>query len=273
VLINWAACERAMRAVPYSRRHWVVKHTSGFCSVGKMMHRWKQWPSNECPRCGEPEDAAHVWRCSDPEAVQLWSRSVAKLRCWLVDQQTAPDLCHAICLSLLDWHAGVVGLPVTYSFLGVQATLDAQASIGWQPFLEGCLSPLWQSVQHSYYEWMGSRKSGRRWVSALIRKLWEVAWDQWEHRNGAVHRSLSGSISQQLQRDLRRQHHLGPMQLPRADQALFNIDLQDLLSSRHELQTAWLANVQAARTRATARDVMSFRGERALMRRWLAGGS
>ncbi len=28
---------------------------------------------------------------------------------------------------------------------------------------------------------------GWRWAEALIKKLWEVSWDQWEHRNVVLH--------------------------------------------------------------------------------------
>jgi hypothetical protein len=32
-----------------------------------------------------------------------------------------------------------------------------------------------------------STKSGRRWATALIQKMWDTAWDLWEHRNEALH--------------------------------------------------------------------------------------
>jgi hypothetical protein len=27
----------------------------------------------------------------------------------------------------------------------------------------------------------------KRWVATLIKKLWTVSWDMWEHRNGILH--------------------------------------------------------------------------------------
>ena len=45
----------------------------------------------------------------------------------------------------------------------------------------------WEQAQEAYYKWYRSRKSARRWTTALIQKLWNVAWDLWEHRNGIVH--------------------------------------------------------------------------------------
>ena len=75
----------------------------------------------------------------------------------------------------------------------------AQDRIGWHHFLEGSLSPLWQQVQHDYLLFIGSRRSSLRWVSALICKLWDVAWDQWEHRNGILHETENEVTEHQLE--------------------------------------------------------------------------
>jgi hypothetical protein len=58
----------------------------------------------------------------------------------------------------------------------------------WNPtFLEGGLAFDWQFAQQRYFKSLRSMQSGRRWVSALIHKLWTVDWDQWEHRNSVLH--------------------------------------------------------------------------------------
>jgi hypothetical protein len=59
-----------------------------------------------------------------------------------------------------------------------------QDALGWQLFLEGGLANDWQFAQQTYFKSLRSKtKSGRRWVSTLISKLWTVvAWDQWEQK-------------------------------------------------------------------------------------------
>jgi hypothetical protein len=42
-------------------------------------------------------------------------------------------------------------------------------------------------VQQRYYEWIGSRRSGLRWLTAQIQKLWDIAWDMWDNRNRVLH--------------------------------------------------------------------------------------
>jgi hypothetical protein len=65
-----------------------------------------------------------------------------------------------------------------------QAAIAKQDTLGWDSFLEGTIATEWQSVQATYYLFLQSSKTTLRWASALIRKTWEVAWDQWEYRNG-----------------------------------------------------------------------------------------
>jgi hypothetical protein len=37
------------------------------------------------------------------------------------------------------------------------------------------------------YWGIGSRKTGKWWLVEIIKKLWLIAWDMWEHRNGILH--------------------------------------------------------------------------------------
>jgi hypothetical protein len=41
----------------------------------------------------------------------------------------------------------------------------------------------WAGVQEAHFIWLSCRNTGKRWATSLIVKLWEVAWDLWDHRN------------------------------------------------------------------------------------------
>jgi hypothetical protein len=41
----------------------------------------------------------------------------------------------------------------------------------------------WRDVHHRYYEWLKRRNTGKAWLQAVIKKVWEVLWDMWDHRN------------------------------------------------------------------------------------------
>jgi hypothetical protein len=78
-LVDWTAIGNAMKLIPRPRRVFVAKHVSGMCGVGRFMKRWKEWPSDACPRCGDPEDSSHVWTCKGPGTTELWDKAITDL--------------------------------------------------------------------------------------------------------------------------------------------------------------------------------------------------
>jgi hypothetical protein len=66
---------------------------------------------------------------------------------------------------------------------------DAQYEIGWDKFMFGNIYVLWQDIQAQYFRKIGKQNSGLWWTSAFIQKIWQVTWDQWEHRNAILHNS------------------------------------------------------------------------------------
>jgi hypothetical protein len=60
----------------------------------------------------------------------------------------------------------------------------------------------WRYAQEKYLTRTKSFRFTRRWLSALIRKMWQIAWDLWEHRNGYLHNKGDNLISQEVNRRL-----------------------------------------------------------------------
>ena len=56
-----------------------------------------------------------------------------------------------------------------------------QAKIGWHGMMEGKLGGYWAATQQAWYEHIGRRNPGMRWATALVLKLLDIAWDQWDH--------------------------------------------------------------------------------------------
>ena len=102
-----------------------------------------------------------------------------KLGEWLRSSKTCPDIIKIILSGMSRWRRGLeVPSPQNLEFDGVSKHFESQQQIGWRPFMGGCISIEWARVQGDYYKWIGLKKTGRRWAVALIKKLWEVAWDQ-----------------------------------------------------------------------------------------------
>ena len=102
-----------------------------------------------------------------------------------------------------------------------------QFDIGFERLLEGCISSKWRDLMQRHYDHIESTKSSRRWASALIRKLWEVSWDQWDHRNGILKNSadperLDGM--EEIDEEIRRELARGPGNLRQRHRHHFDIE-------------------------------------------------
>jgi hypothetical protein len=174
--IDYTTTAQAMKSVEPSVRHWVTKHTSGFCGVNMWMHRWKWRDSAKCPRCDEPiEDANHVWLCQGAKSPAWWTVALASLRVEMALSHTDPLLTTIIISRLTSWQTGSAPemfpvLPPLY-----QATLLHQDEQGWNNFFMGLPSIGWVELQQQHFHRTASLKSGQRWLTALIRKQWRVA--------------------------------------------------------------------------------------------------
>jgi len=80
-----------------------------------------------------------------------------------------------------------------------------QALLSGNRLLEGWLRPDWQWYQQRYYCRIWSKRNGRRWLVAVIQKLWDTAWDLWDHRNNVLHEqdsTLTVAMSNVIQREV-----------------------------------------------------------------------
>jgi hypothetical protein len=185
--IDWPNIGRAMKAQPRSRRVFISKHVSGMCGVGKFMQCWKEWDSPNCPRCGLFEDAPYLWRCKGHGTKEIWNKAILDLESAMRQLDTDPTLAHVISSYLKSWSSDS---GIQYSApREFQMLILAQSGVGWRQFFKGWWVMHWASLQYRYYTIIKSTRTGNRWVSAIIQKLWNIAWDLWEHWNGILHKN------------------------------------------------------------------------------------
>jgi hypothetical protein len=60
---------------------------------------------------------------------------------------------------------------------GLNLLAIRQSELGEQALLEGRLSFEWEACQQVYLTFIKSRRTGKRWVVQLIKRLWDIAWD------------------------------------------------------------------------------------------------
>jgi hypothetical protein len=277
--VNWKACEQAMKSLSIGKRHWIAKHVSGHAGIGIKMVQWQLRDSAACPRCGQEEDCRHVWTCHAPDARWTRLQHIVKLDTWLEQQDTHPALRRELVNGLKAWSVGTQRCTSYRTPLHIGQALLQQDEIGWTNLLEGCMANGWTDAQELYYRSIGSRRSGLRWTVAIIKKLWDVAWDLWEQRNGFLHARENQEVLHDMvnvDAEIRFQFQRGRQTLSRRSRYLFDGEVEELLQTSIHTRQQWLASVTAARAMAVERQAQEDQGmaaSRQLMRAWLAGNN
>jgi len=201
-------------------------------------------------------------------ARQQWTASLAKLKQWLREQGTTSEIRETLLRNLETWASDSQQEPSTpFNPLEV-----AQTKIGWDRLLDGWLSQYWRNQQEQRWSQVQSRKSSKRWTSALIQKLWDISWDMWEHRNNELH---SGGVEQQqilhsaVDDQIQQAYDGGAQQLPRDALHLLNTPKETVLHYPLESKHLWLASVHAAQQRRQVHEYGRYHGEQRFMQAWL----
>jgi hypothetical protein len=236
-----------------------------------MMHRWKKRSSAKCPRCDSEEDKTHVWKCRGSGADEIWMKSMAKLRRELTEAHTLPNLVDIICDRLTAWRYDSNPTVPISNFLGLRKLIDDQDKVGWQALLEGMPVAGWAEVQQNYLAWRKMRRTGKRWLSSVIKKMWDVAWDLWDHRNGVLHDSDDNVASQLQRKAIEEEFTLGPTTVMMEARQLFRPGIHRLIALPPAAQQAWLIRIRNSRIRYAELGAVhnTFRDERRGMARWL----
>jgi len=84
--------------------------------------------------------------------------------------------------------------------MGNKSFAENQQWIGWDRMMDGWLLRSWRDHQEKIWKCVKSRKSSLQWTTSLIKKLWEVSWDMWDHRNKELYAGTA--IQQQITHSL-----------------------------------------------------------------------
>jgi len=277
-LVDWEAIGCAMKEVKRSRRVFVSKHCSGMCGVGKFMLRWKEWEHDLCPRCGISEDSVHVWTCAGFGANELWDLPMIQLTQWVKTVDTHPDIVEAISGYLSSWRSSS---PFTYDVPpGISLPLLDQQVVGGRRTFEGWIVKGWTEIQQQHYRLLHSRRSGQRWTIELIKRLWNIAWDLWQHRNNVLHEkehATSASDLRKLNRDVTSFFSaLSQLPLPHNSSDIIATPLSTLLRRPIHYKREWLRQAQLIRSsaryqtwRRSTRESRDLKGMQDIRRSWL----
>jgi len=222
------------------------------------------------------EDTRHVCQCPDPGARDTWRKALLKLEEWMDEADTDPMVTKHILTMLQTWSATGRDITEGPSFTVRGRALSAQTAIGGWNTILGRVSSQLEAVQDQHYRRQGKRNTGFRWTVAIIKKLQDISWDMWDHRNGILHNdptrhhklteleAANSGIADAWRR--------GPTGLLARDRFLFR-DQNTLMAKPLEKKIQWLTAVSLARQ--AAREASSveaaYEQERQGLATWLAG--
>ena len=132
---------------------------------------------------------------------QAWEAALESLEQRCINLNTDPNIVEGLLQRLRQWRTGTAPPDEFETTPDTQTAFDNQDGIGWQALLEGAPAKGWSDAQQRYYDALGRRNTGERWLM-VIQKLWDVAWDLWDHRNNVLHKKDDGVLHQQLQTNI-----------------------------------------------------------------------
>ena len=237
--------------------------------------KWQFQDHDECPLCNQSETPEHVLLCQDPRAITTWSTALKKLETWMTARRTNPELQRIVLTRLREWHdqRPLSSPPILCDF---KPAIASQDFIGWYPFLLGHVSNHWRGIQQAYYEWLGRRNTGKKWIKLLIQQLFNVSWDMWEHRNAIKHNTPTAAKLREIQAldvDIRQEFSTGSTNLLPRDVQWFKHPSETIITSYSiQEKKQWLTSVAHARFRWARRRELersSQNSSRTLLRNWL----
>ena len=116
------------------------------------MFRQRGWQASDaCPLCcHRNEKSSHVLKCPNNAATELFTHKVDnELKQTLEKESTCPNLQEIILEILKSRRRGYLpDFTVAYTNPDLKDAIRAQQKIGWDNFVLGHWSPLWQTVMY-----------------------------------------------------------------------------------------------------------------------------
>jgi hypothetical protein len=125
-----------------------MKHRYSITGTGKFMKLWGYRSTQKCPRCGHHcETAAHVTMCTVPLKIEQWKISLETLGKDMAKRHAHPVLTRFLLSRLLEWKTRTPRKALRPMEHDLPELEDAQDEIGWEKFVFGHISILWQDTQ------------------------------------------------------------------------------------------------------------------------------
>ena len=194
--INWRAHGASLRKHISKRTH-LTKFIHGILPTNYTLHRIDP-VRRVCPACkSKTEHWDHVLRCQTPVRSAWRIKMVGELDGVCAKWKTKPELRQLLYDALSGWlnhdspstkyRVSMSSYPTEVHRLIAQQNL-----IGWEHLFQGRFSVEWGRLQDEYYARLVNtdntkRRTGHRWQTTIIGKIWEQWFLVWATRNKDKH--------------------------------------------------------------------------------------
>jgi hypothetical protein len=260
--IDWGSFAKAIKTMSRSKRIWLIKQSSSFCGVGKMMVRMGKTEDDSCPRCKAPEDANHIWTCREPMVDSLWRTWEQEIQSIAAKMEAPSEITEAMTTAAQEWRRGDEDL-----ILGandqMRALLTAQGDIGWQGFMEGRWTPEWRRA----YADLGGKKNPNVWAARTMAANWNLGWKLWEQRNELAHKKENTTAWELLDKEIKELKECNLTRMDDLTKEWYDTNLETILAWEPNVKRDWVNRIQAV-VRSNARQARATPMDR--MRRNMA---
>ena len=138
-------------------------------------------------RQSHPLEVQHVLVCRAEAADEPWKLNVTALEDYMRNEDSNPFLQSAILRRLDRFHFPNREQDQLLLSPEVHAAVLAQDLVGWNNLLFTLPVKNWKVIQDRCCRNLKSKKTARKWMTGLLKKLWSIAHGQWLHRNAVQH--------------------------------------------------------------------------------------
>ena len=190
------------------------------------------------------ETHRHITRCQSDSATRKFRDVRRTFADWL-HKTTSPGMKDAILAHVQAYRDEERIVEGTNWSDDLVTASRLQEALGTCAFAEGCLDESWEHIQAAHLQPMNSKRKPGRWITELIKKLWTISWDMWDHRNGWIHRETETrkeQIEAQLDHEIDTLYQLGNANrfLPAIDRRFFSKPIDQIKEKTEYGKRIWI---------------------------------
>lgn len=195
--IDWEAYKKAFSTFSRCQRISISKLSHKLLNTNSQNNKY-YGTSALCPCCQmEPESFNHMLSCSSDAPKAYRTSQLQELKSKLTQIGTPEDITISILHGIENWEismyetsfcqrAPTCGSVRPTDILITQAYTE-QRHIGWDSFLRGRITKLWNKAYQHVYTKANNTTSSTSWSSKLIKVILDYSFSLWEYRNGVLH--------------------------------------------------------------------------------------